>query len=857
MADRKQRSTQTAQQAATNRPGSLLDAVRLDLARAVPTDPGHGRVTVRVEGLLNGARLTKGQNNGDRTWSLNIDELADLKYVPPYGGFIAHTLWIRVLALDDGFANTLRVFALEVDPDDLPPRLPEAEANSEPAKTPAPKSAARGTAATPAPASDISTVVAQIEAEAERMLADAEKKQAAQTARQLKEARAAWQKETDGKIAEAKAVWQKEAERKLAEAQETWKKRAAQMAAEAKSETEAAMLQRIKMESGANAADQAAQAQKQAELEKRLRAAESKVGAAEKGSRSATAAIADLQSQMKGTEKALDAAEKKAAAAEAETGKLATALSDLQAQSKDAAKLLEKAEARALAAEKATQAADAKLVDAMAKLARADEAVKKAAKNAEAGAEDQVKALQADFAAREEAHEAALEKAREDTRNAVDAEYVQALDALRGQHEQELTQRIAQERETLAREFEGRMAEMQAELEKAAESRVGAVENGIENAIAEACATAVAEARADWERENERNLAQASEAWKRDQDQRIAAARVEWESEHLEAIETARAEWLNEQETALAAAAAEARASQDAALAEKDSYWQEELERRLSTARSETSDDVVRRLEAERAEWDRSHEAALIERDDAWRDHIEQKLKEARQQWQIEEEARLAAAREDWQKTFGRQAGQSEMPADRSDSGKRPADAAASDDFPMLNLQDKLPPSEATPGPSRSGGRRNGFVSRLMRSIHRNTIGRLPMKLIVRGTAVAGLAAVGYYAYPHVTPVFVDKIAPMTTNMAAKVQGIGERLFTPTKEEPVSPLIGRRFFIRPSSANLRMTPTPNADVVDIIERATVVEILAVNGNWMQVRTIGRSVKQGWIHRTLLAERPFG
>jgi len=159
MADRKQRSTGTAQQTATTRPGSLLDAVPLDIAAAVPANHGQGRVTIRIEGLLNGARLTRGQNNGDRTWSLNTDELPDLKYVPPYGGFTSHTLWIRVIALDEGFANTLRVAALEVDPDDLPPRLPAADCAPAAVKA---KQPAGLKAAAPAP--DISSAVAQLEA---------------------------------------------------------------------------------------------------------------------------------------------------------------------------------------------------------------------------------------------------------------------------------------------------------------------------------------------------------------------------------------------------------------------------------------------------------------------------------------------------------------------------------------------------------------------------------------------------------------------------------------------------------------------------------------------------------------------
>lgn len=143
----------------------MLDAVPLDIASAVSTDRKHGRLTVRVEGVLNGARLNRGQNNGDRTWSLNTDELDGLKYVPPYGGFTSHTLWIRVLAMDDGFANTVAVFALEVDPDSLPPRLPHAVPDESQAAEAAPAQRPAKKAKPDAAAADLAEVKAQWEAE--------------------------------------------------------------------------------------------------------------------------------------------------------------------------------------------------------------------------------------------------------------------------------------------------------------------------------------------------------------------------------------------------------------------------------------------------------------------------------------------------------------------------------------------------------------------------------------------------------------------------------------------------------------------------------------------------------------------
>jgi SH3-like domain-containing protein len=100
----------------------------------------------------------------------------------------------------------------------------------------------------------------------------------------------------------------------------------------------------------------------------------------------------------------------------------------------------------------------------------------------------------------------------------------------------------------------------------------------------------------------------------------------------------------------------------------------------------------------------------------------------------------------------------------------------------------------------------------------------------------------------------VEKIG----SMAAKIQGIGARMWAPSKpDEAVSPLVGTRMFIRPSSANLRSSPATDADSVGVVERATVVEIVTDKGSWLEVRTVGRSIKRGWIHRSLLADKPFG
>src|ERR1700722_11513952 len=81
-------------------------AVRLELKPLLSPYRKHGRFTLRIENLPQSARLSAGQNNGDHTWSLALDELDDLLYFPPAGVDKDHTIAIRVIAKDDIGAST-------------------------------------------------------------------------------------------------------------------------------------------------------------------------------------------------------------------------------------------------------------------------------------------------------------------------------------------------------------------------------------------------------------------------------------------------------------------------------------------------------------------------------------------------------------------------------------------------------------------------------------------------------------------------------------------------------------------------------------------------------------------------------
>ena len=85
-------------------------AVPLDLASLVARYRRQGRISLRVERLPHRARLSRGQNNGDHSWSLSFDELEGLHYLAPKDLVGEHTLLIRIVSLD-GTKHTLETTA--------------------------------------------------------------------------------------------------------------------------------------------------------------------------------------------------------------------------------------------------------------------------------------------------------------------------------------------------------------------------------------------------------------------------------------------------------------------------------------------------------------------------------------------------------------------------------------------------------------------------------------------------------------------------------------------------------------------------------------------------------------------------
>ena len=177
--------------------------VPLELGALLAPYRGHGRISLRVERLPHRTRLSRGQNNGDRSWSLTLDDLDGLNYLAPGNLAGVQTLSIRIVSLDGGDGATVAV---------LEHSIPSAE------DTPAPALKAESALPPAQPGAD--------NAVAERLRADLEKLKASLAAQETaladvqqtldREWEARSRQMADSELKAARIAWEGEAEKRLA-----------------------------------------------------------------------------------------------------------------------------------------------------------------------------------------------------------------------------------------------------------------------------------------------------------------------------------------------------------------------------------------------------------------------------------------------------------------------------------------------------------------------------------------------------------------------------------------------------------------------------------------------------------------
>jgi hypothetical protein len=248
------------------------DPIPIDLSPLVAPYRKRGRVTVRVERLPHRARLSHGQNNGDRSWSVALDELEGLAYLPASSANEIQSLAIRIIRVDAGDAATLAVL-------DYP--LPSAAASSAGADVAAVSGSekelrklrdelAKATATleartfelaelrrTAAPKQTIEAELAAMRAEWEAEVEDRLALAAKAAAADLEKSRSGWRAEEEARnlrveksardkarqdaaaeLAKAQADWKAQEAGRLAAAEAKWRQQSAKALAEAAAELE-------------------------------------------------------------------------------------------------------------------------------------------------------------------------------------------------------------------------------------------------------------------------------------------------------------------------------------------------------------------------------------------------------------------------------------------------------------------------------------------------------------------------------------------------------------------------------------------------------------------------------------------
>jgi Bacterial SH3 domain len=116
----------------------VILAVPLDLAALLVPYKRQGRLSLRVEGVPQQARLSTGRNNGDGTWSLASDELEELNFLAPEELCRDRSLTIRIMSFDGSSATTLKVMDFPLSTEAPAPQAEIADAIPAPAPIPEP-----------------------------------------------------------------------------------------------------------------------------------------------------------------------------------------------------------------------------------------------------------------------------------------------------------------------------------------------------------------------------------------------------------------------------------------------------------------------------------------------------------------------------------------------------------------------------------------------------------------------------------------------------------------------------------------------------------------------------------------------
>ena len=613
-----------------------IRVVPLDLMPLLAPYRGHGRISLRVERLPHRTRLSRGQNNGDRSWSLSWDELDRLNYLAPDNLAGPQTLSIRVVSLDGGDGATVAVFEYTV---------PAPEGAKLAAIDGALKLAGSDHAAVVELTRELAEARAALKAQESEFAAAREalaKEWKAQSVHavesELTAARLAWESELNSRLAAMadrnktdtewhRKSWQAEQDTRLAEA----KRHAAELLEEER-------------ERGRR------------DVEEKLALAQKRIETGEAAKRAAEEEVRLLTARLQSNSRTREAFE-------AELAKAQTAWKDAEASRLAEAEARWKVQYEGEQAQ--TRAQERKEFESELARAQAVWQEREAARLADARAEWQAQ------------NEKALGDARTRAANEVEALHANA----RSERLKEESARLLQVEAAWRQQLAGAVADARAQAASDAEAALEQAQRAWK--ANEAARFAAAEAR--WREESAKLAAEArtraagdGKTSQNDQLNRLqdelalanaAVANRDAELARAKAEVEAASERTRSQITAaLAEAQNRWNAEESARRAAAEAAWREQTANAQSVARDEGATiagharEDARRIGEELAR----AQAALAERDaklaearqtfeaegERLREENQTALAEARRTWQSEEEARLTAAEESWRAQF-------------------------------------------------------------------------------------------------------------------------------------------------------------------------------------------------------------
>jgi hypothetical protein len=860
------------------------EPIPLDLLAVVAPYKRHRGISIRLERLAHGARLSQGRNNGDRSWSLAPDELDGLEYLPPTDDYDAHTLAVRIISLDGGDGETLAVI-------DLPVAGRNGNADVGPAASDGVLSAELQQLRDELVKVKSSLAARETElATARRQAEDAERSRQALKGefgtaeeawdRELREQLSAAAAEANANLERARATWETEnasrqtrsaasAQRAVEEARKRWQQEAQAALVKAQAEWKVGEVACI----AAAEADWRAQSEKQLqELRKRAEEAETQLTQARtnKPSQNHDAELRRLREQLINVQASL-------AARGAELAEARAATERAQQQQ------LQENTASVAKAEQAWKVAEAK------RLAAAETRWKEQSARTLADLNSRLEQTQAELA---EAH-ATTESAQAQSKQGT-ASLAKAEQAWKTAEAKRLASAEARWNEQSARaltELNGRLAQAEGALGEAraqAEARqhqLTVTQSSLavrERELAQARANAeqgrsqsaeeAEQTRERWQQETAAALAKAQESFKAGEAARFAAAEAQWKAQLAPALAETTVQ-LQRAEAQLAQANAEIQA-QKTQSEEDVRRLRDELAAAQTALTSHESELTELKTAAEQAHAtaDHSLQSVAVEIEKArkaWKKESDAAFAKVEKKWRSEEGPRLAAAEAKWQEQVAHKLNEAQERLQRAENGL--SDARACSEalrHELATAQASLAHREIELAEARASLEQQ---KERMNQIPLSTQDRKPAweidaearraqfrrRLIRDLSIVACLFALVFMLFPRVEPVVAD-VWPQDLSLKADLQPLLQMAGLSRVSVPVAPVISNtetpHAIIDVRVANLRESPSTGAAVVTRLARNMEVVPVERRGKWVFVRIgQGSDQKQGWIASAVLKD----